>query len=89
VVTEYPNKEHENAERRARRRALDALVLMIENAQHLARDLNGWKDVDMERGQSFPELSAKVTANLAMLETLRDVREWHAADVAEGRVTVS
>jgi hypothetical protein len=88
-MPEYPNREHETADRRARRRALDALTVMIESAQHLARDLNGWKDVELERAQVFPELAAKVTANLAMLETLRDVREWHAADVAEGRVTVS
>jgi hypothetical protein len=88
-MPEYPNKEHETADRRARRRAVDALGIMITDAQRLARHLNGGNDVMTEDGQRFAELSAKVTANLAALETLHDVREWHAADVAEGRVTVS
>ncbi len=82
-MTEYPNREHENTEKAARRRATDALGIMIIDAQDLARKLTGWKDVDAQDAQRFHELSGKVTANLAILETLRDVREWHAADLVE------
>lgn len=80
-MTEYPNREHANADKAARRRAITALGNLITDAQAMAKRLN---DPDatiyMEDGRRFQDSSDRAAAELTRLETLREVREWHAAD---------
>jgi citrate lyase beta subunit len=82
----YPNREHANADKAARRRAISALDSIEANARALARRIeDGSYEPHGEDAQRFAEATVKVAVNLGALETLRDVREWHAADEAEAR----
>jgi hypothetical protein len=78
--TRYPNREHQVADQGARRRSLTALDDLIDAASVLHRRLTDGQvpyGSDAERLQSS---LTKLTVSLAALETLRDVREWDAAD---------
>lgn len=81
-MTTYPNREHENADKAARRRAIQAASDLFDYATQLHRQLVGGQ-VPSPQMIPLQELTANITANLAVLETLRDVREWHAADQAD------
>ena len=80
MSTAYPNREHQNADKAATRRALKALDEIIDHARLVRRRVeNGASD-----GSDTHILSdevRKLTVNLGILEALRDVREWHAADL--------
>lgn len=82
-MPDYPNREHKNADEAARRRALTSLRALIEDAETLIRRIeSGGYEPHGEDGTRFTSQAVKLTANLAYLEQLRDVREWHAADAA-------
>lgn len=84
-MTGYPNREHRNASLAAHRRAIAALHELEAAARTLAHRLSdsGTYYVDASSASGLHEQAAKVTANFAVLETLRDVREWDAADKAQ------
>lgn len=80
---DYPNCEHENADKAARRRALSGLRGIIEDAQALVRRIEGDHAVDGADARRLTDKGIDVAINLAAMETLREVREWHGADQAE------
>jgi len=75
----YPNREHEKEEKSARRRALRHLDDLIYSAGNLQRQLNAGHQDFSGTAQLYHSIR-QVADNLVILETLRDVREWHAAD---------
>lgn len=77
----YPNREHGNADRAARRRTLAALNSVIENAQLLVRAIETDTALDPGVSRRIADGAISVAINLSALETLSDVREWHAADI--------
>ena len=79
-MTTYPNREHENADKTARRRALKALEDIRGEAERLHFDISYDRDRDGDDTQKLSDLARRVTQNLAVLGALREVREWHAAD---------
>ena len=74
--------EHQNAEKAATRRALQNLESIITDAETLK--------LRIERGSLLYGAEARriagetiiLAVNLSALETLREAREWHAADQA-------
>lgn len=80
--TSYPSREHANADKAARRRALKALDDIIEDAQTLKRRIEHGYEPHGEDAQRIADKAVAVAVNFAFLEQLRDVREWHAADQA-------
>jgi hypothetical protein len=77
----YPNREHENADKAAQRRALTVLKNIVTDAEIIRRRLEGstvHPDAADARGIALQ--AAQLTEHLAILETLREVREWHEAD---------
>jgi hypothetical protein len=81
-VTEYPNREHANADKAARRRALQALADIEAEVAFLRRRIAN-EVADGDDTSTLAMRAADVTRQLARLEALRDVREWHAADSKE------
>jgi len=82
-MTTYPNREHERADKAARRRAITALDDIIADARMLQRRLEG--DGYALGGSDVQNIVSKAVAaavQFSALETLSDVREWHAADQA-------
>lgn len=79
---DYPNREHANADKAARRRALKAVDEIAGEAQLLRRKLEAGQNLDADDAQTITHSLMRLTQNLSALETLRDVREWHSADVA-------
>jgi siroheme synthase (precorrin-2 oxidase/ferrochelatase) len=80
----YPNREHENADRAARRRAISALTSMSDEAMEFAAKLQaGVSTPYASDAQKFQHWTSQLLENLTILETLREVREWRAADEAE------
>jgi hypothetical protein len=80
--TVYPNREHRNADRAARRRALSRLDLIETEVKMLRRRIG--------QGQAGGEDTATIlthvrdlTEFLAILGALSEVRDWHAADQAD------
>ena len=85
MSTAYPNREHEDADKAAKRRALSSLRDIIEDAQTLQRRIeNGYEPYGTD-AQRIADKTIALAVNFSVLETLRDVREWHAADEAEKR----
>ncbi len=91
MTTAYPNREHENADKAALRRARTAISDTRELLATLERRLRfaGTADtkgvyVDANDARPITDAVARLTGELAKLETLRDVREWHAADQVAG-----
>lgn len=82
-MTDYPNREHKNADDAARRRALAALTDLAGEAALLHRSVKAGLEVDGDFTQVLTDLVRKLTRDLTVLGTLRDVREWHAADSKE------
>jgi hypothetical protein len=84
----YPNREHEVADSAARRRALHCIEQIRGDLDVLERRLKqGGSTVsaDGADGHRVAGLVYDLGLNLQALETLRDVREWHAADLADDR----
>jgi hypothetical protein len=81
-VTGYPNREHANADKVARRRALAALDDIEGEVAFLRKRVNGGLGDGDDTGTPA-ERAADVTRHLSVLGTLREVREWHAADEKE------
>lgn len=77
----YPNREHGNADKAARRRALAALNGIEDETRMLRRKI-ATEVADGDDTQVLADHVRLLTRDLAVLGTLRDVREWHAADVA-------
>lgn len=91
-MTGYPNREHENADKAARRRALAALDTITSEAETLQRALRlqstlpgPGRRADADDTQVMSAAVQGLTGFLAELGTLYDVRQWHAADVAGQR----
>ena len=83
----YPNREHANADRAARRRAHKALDEIEAEAANLRRRLkladNPLSSLDGDDAQLLAGQLRALTAELAIIGILRDVREWHQADRAD------
>jgi hypothetical protein len=80
--TSYPNREHKNADVAARRRALGVLAAIEEEVASLRRRIEGHR-IDGDDTQILTDLTRQVTLHASVLGTLREVREWHAADQAQ------
>jgi hypothetical protein len=77
----YPNREHQNADLAARRRALSSLDIIEAEVSLMRGKLN--RDdtyVDGSDTQILMTAVRNLTERVATIETLRDVREWHALD---------
>lgn len=81
-MTTYPNREHGNADRTARQQAIDALDAIAADAETLKRRLSNGVYADVTDAESLVAKAGQVARRLAVLDTLRQVREWHAADEA-------
>ena len=89
-MTDYPNKEHANADKAARRRALKALSDLIDEASLLKAGLEATDpphNLFASDARRLAALSLSVSENLSIAETLRDVREWHEAGKAEAAMS--
>jgi hypothetical protein len=82
MTISYPNREHEREDHAARRRALAALRHLTDEAEILAARIASGI-VDGDDSQRISDLARDLTQHLSILGTLRQVREWHAADTAE------
>jgi hypothetical protein len=79
----YPNREHQNADQAATRRALHCLDGIESDVTILRRRLTQTGSTVSVDGADSGGLALRVrdlTEYLTVLETLRDVREWHALD---------
>ena len=83
TMTDYPNREHQREDETARQRAVADLQDIINDAKTLQRRLANGTYTDVSDAQTLVARAAEVTRRLAVLDTLRQVREWHAADQAE------
>ena len=82
-MTNYPNREHRDADVTARRRALDAVKEIEGSAfdlrKRLERSYLKSAHFDADDTQQLYDSLRKLTGHLAELGTLHDVREWDAA----------
>jgi hypothetical protein len=87
IRPEYPNREHANADRAARRRAskaLDAIGAEVETLRRrLASADNPLSSLDEDDTQLITGEVRNLTGELAIIGALRSVREWHKADRAD------
>lgn len=79
-MTDYPNREHQAADQAAMRRALHALEGIRGEAESLHLKLSRDQRVDADDAQVITGQVRDLIGHLAELGTLRDVREWAAAD---------
>jgi hypothetical protein len=83
IASDYPNRESFQAANNARRRALSALQTLEENAGALRERIeNGYAPYGTD-ALRFSHSATQAAAEMAIMETLRDMLEWHAADKAE------
>lgn len=83
AIEDYPNRESWVAANGARRRALQALATLEENAATLKRRIERGYAPYGSDAQRFTHSGTQLAAELAVMETMRDVLEWHAADKSE------
>ena len=83
TTIDHPNREHGNADRAAKRRALTALNSIADEVKMLIRSLETDTTPDPSAARRIADGSTSVAINLAAMEVLSDVREWHAADIAD------
>jgi hypothetical protein len=83
-MTDYPNREHQREDETARQQAIAGLQDIINDAKTLQRRLANGTYTDVSDAQTLVAKAVEVTRRLAVLDTLGHVREWHAADQAEG-----
>jgi hypothetical protein len=81
-MSDFPNREHANEDRTARQQAIEALDAIARDAEVLKRRLSNGSYADVTDAESLVAKAGQVARRLAVLDTLRHVREWHAADVA-------
>jgi hypothetical protein len=87
-VTSYPNREQANADKAARRRALQALDDIEAEVKFLRRRISN--DVaDGDGTSTLAMRTADVIRCLSVLGTLRKAREWDAADKAREATTAA
>jgi hypothetical protein len=81
----YPDREHQNADATARRRALAAVAALTDelNLMRAALERGPEYRVDTEMAQVISAKAQTLSGFLGELSALYDVREWHAADLAE------
>lgn len=79
----YPNRETWNKDRAAKLHALSALATIEEHAATLKRRIEGGYEPYGSDAHRFTDSVTQLTVAFTTTETLRDVREWHALDVAE------
>lgn len=83
----YPNREHQNADRAAHRRAHAALNGIEAEVRALRQRLeaadNPLSILDGDDTQLIVSRVRDLTAELAIIGMLRDVREWDKADKAD------
>lgn len=81
-MSDYPNREHENADKAARRRALKALETIKDEVQILSGTLalGSTARIDADAAQTIAGKVRDLAGYLAELGTLYDVREWDAID---------
>lgn len=90
MVNGYSNREHQNADQAARRRALTAIDHMKQELSSLERRITySGTHVDASETQRLASLVRDLTEYLAVQETLREVREWDAADQAEAAANLA
>lgn len=84
IRPEYPNREHRNGDRAARRRAHAALDAIEAEVATLRRRLksadNPLSSLDGDDTQLIMGKVRDLTAELAIMAALRSVREWAKAD---------
>ncbi len=81
-MSDYPNREHENADKAAKRRASKALTDIAYEVNILGRRLEAGT-VDGGDTNILSDRVRQLTQHLSTLAALREVREWHAIDQAE------
>ena len=79
--TVYPNREHQDADEAARRRALAALDDIQKEAAWLRKRIAGGF-ADGDDTSTFAERAADVIRCVGVLGAFRQVRAWHAAGQA-------
>jgi hypothetical protein len=82
LTTTYPNKEHRRAAEAAQRRAL-AAIGQIRDALALIERSVTQGSPDSSEARRVIDFGGDLREYLAQIETLREVREWHAADLGE------
>jgi hypothetical protein len=83
-MTSYPNREHANADKSARRRAATALDGIEAETSMLRRLLRGESvEPDGDDTQLITQHVRALVQQMSVLGALREVREWDAADIAE------
>lgn len=83
-MTYYPGREHEDADAATRHIALNALDGIVTQATALHQALESGEDAAPAESQSIGGLVVILTAQLAILSTLRKVRQWETADLEAG-----
>lgn len=81
--TIYPSREHGNADKAARRRALAAVDGIVDGALAIRKEVERGIRVDADDAQGLADNFRKLVGHLAEIGTLHDVRERDAA----GRAT--
>lgn len=79
-MTDYPNREHANADKTARQQAMAALDDIARDIAILKRRLANGSYTDVSDSTALAAKAGAVGRHLAVLATLRNVREWDAAD---------
>lgn len=84
---QYPNRKHQNADEGAKRRAIRQLNAIIEDAQYLIKTIEGGgRSNDLGTTKGLAQRTANLVAEVAAMEILTEVREWHEADISDGRI---
>lgn len=80
----YPNREHANADKAARRRALAALAHLTDEAGNFRQRIEGGYAIDGDDARRIERLASDITRHVSVIGILSEVREWHALDAADG-----
>lgn len=83
TTTGYPNREHQREVESQTSRAVDALAALADDALLLKRRLEKGSLVVGADAKQLAERAMVIAERLTRLDMLRQVREWHAADLAE------
>lgn len=82
-MTSYPSREHQREDETAREMAVSDLEAIIRDVETLKRRLAKGTYTDISDAHTLVGNAVSVTRHLTTLQTLRHVREWHAADQAD------
>jgi hypothetical protein len=78
-VTDYPNAEHEKADKAARRRALQNLDLINDQVARVRQRVQEDVDIDADILQAMTDAMRALTGHVAEIGTLFGVRAWDKA----------